>query len=254
MTDFHTHSTFSFDGTEPIENIVRAAIGKGIKTLAVTDHFEFFDGELSFTQDKLKAYITEITALKKQYAGQINLLCGLEVGYTKNHADQLADALAPHSFDYLINSVHEVNGIDCYFAEYFENKTKSRAYGDYLTAVLDSLDAPYPYHTAGHIGYVCRNSPYANADIEYPEFKELLDAILQKLITKDKFLEINPNIYGTARQETRHAFSPNVEILTAYKNMGGKKIIYGSDAHKSERLGDKYKEGVQILKNLGLAL
>jgi len=250
MKDFHTHSNYSFDGKESIEHIVQAAIAKGITTLAITDHFEVQNGVLTFSQEKLTAYIQEISALKTQYKTQITLLCGLEVGYVKKYATLLADALKPHNFDYIINSVHEVGGDDCYFEAYFKDKIKETAYGEYLEAILDSLDAPYPFHTIGHIGYVCRNAPYSDPSLNYIDFKDIIDKILRKIIAKNKALELNPNVSGKAK--THDAFFPNLQILTAYKNMGGKKVIFGSDAHTLDRLGDMYHDIIHTLKKSDL--
>ena len=223
MHDLHIHSKYSFDGLENPEHIVKKAIKNGLKQIAITDHFEFKDGVLTFSNQLLKQYIDELNALKQKYFGQIELLVGLEIGYVKEKELELADALKNIKLDYVINSVHMVDGFDCYETQGFIGKDKCTAYNNYFTAVLDSLDAPYKFNTIGHIGYVARKAPYSDTTIYYSEFKEIVDKILLKIIDKNLNLEINLSQKNP---------EPNAEILLAYKNFGGKNIVYGSDAHE----------------------
>ena len=39
--DYHTHSSFSTDSETPMEENIKAAIGLGMKEIAVTDHIDF---------------------------------------------------------------------------------------------------------------------------------------------------------------------------------------------------------------------
>ena len=39
--DLHTHSSFSTDGEEALEALVRSAAEKGLRTLCVTEHMDF---------------------------------------------------------------------------------------------------------------------------------------------------------------------------------------------------------------------
>lgn len=74
--DYHTHTRYS-DGKGMPEDNVRAAISKGLKTIAITDHGP---GHIAFgcrniRFEKLKR---EVDRLKEKYIGQINILLGVE--------------------------------------------------------------------------------------------------------------------------------------------------------------------------------
>jgi len=247
MTDFHIHSEYSFDGSEQLEGIVLASIKKGIKRIAITDHLEFEKGKFLISKINLKKYISEIGELKIRYNDKIEILCGIELGYEKQHAQKLADYIKDLRFDYVINAVHVVDGIDCYFADYYKGKDKQTAYSNYFNAVLDSLDAPYKFDTIAHLGYVVRMSPYLDKTIYYKDFAGVIDKILLKIIAEDKFLEVNSNA-----KDDSMPLIPNVEILKRYKELGGNKLIFGSDAHKIERIGDNYDKVLEVVKILGL--
>ena len=49
LADCHTHSAFSSDSEESLENQVLAAVNKGLKTLCITEHFDpdYPDGEFA---------------------------------------------------------------------------------------------------------------------------------------------------------------------------------------------------------------
>ena len=98
MRDLHTHSTYS-DGKASPEEVILAAIQKGLSEIGLSDHsYTFFDESYCMKKDRIASYKAELAALKKKYAGQISVLCGVE-----------QDAYSLEStagFDYAIGSAH----------------------------------------------------------------------------------------------------------------------------------------------------
>ena len=64
------------------------------------------------------------------------------------------------------------------------------------------------------------------------------------IIEKNKILEVNSSVKG-------QVFLPTAEIVQRYFKLGGRNISYASDAHGVERIGDKRKETVELLKEIG---
>ena len=73
LTDLHNHTTYSYDGTNTCEEIIKNAAANGISTVGICDH-QFSLGGL------LPSYIEEITTLKEKYKKIIDVKCGLEIG------------------------------------------------------------------------------------------------------------------------------------------------------------------------------
>lgn len=73
LQDLHNHTTYSYDGVNTPEEIIKNAISKGIDIIGISDH-QFSIG------NKLSSYIEEINYLKEKYKNEINVLCGLEIG------------------------------------------------------------------------------------------------------------------------------------------------------------------------------
>jgi len=87
MFDTHTHCKHSHDSKEEPIQMIEHAISLGMDYIAFTDHF---DGELTFLpefdyipQIDLQKHFEEITSLKEQYKGRIEIGVGLECGYMK---------------------------------------------------------------------------------------------------------------------------------------------------------------------------
>lgn len=247
MIDTHTHSTFSHDGHNKIETMIKRAKKIGIKYLAITDHCDWdyleIDGYDHFRQIDLVGYLKEIEKQKELTEG-IELAIGLELGFHSLATETYNKNIPFDRFDSIINSVHSIGNHDVYFPAYFVGQKRDEAYLKYLQGVQESIMAPYPYTTIGHIGYIAKNSIYENKSLLYNDFTDILDMILKAIIDKDKTLELNSNI-------RTDICMPNISILKRYKELGGENITFASDAHKIHRLGEGYNEVKDLAASIG---
>lgn len=129
--------------------------------------------------------------------------------------------------------------------------TPHQAIVKYLNEVLKNINIyKEEFDVYGHIDYVIRYiiKNYGNVmtKIDYQEFRELLDEILLLIIRTNKGIEINTSgiRYGLG---TPH---PNIEILKRYKELGGKIITIGSDAHKKEDLASNFDVAYDMLESV----
>lgn len=250
MFDTHTHSKYSYDSKQEPEELIQYAIKLGADYLAITDHCDkdfLFTTEFANTrQIDLKARFADMVQLKEKYKSQITLAVGLECGYMSPADSIYNKILSEYPTDIVINSVHLVQHEDCYFKLFFDKRTKAEAYGQYLSAVRSSLDCSYPYDVVAHFGYVSRKTTYLDAPMDYASFAEPIDDILKVIIAKNKALEVNTHF---AREWGE--FLPTCDILKRYKELGGKLVTFGSDAHWKERLFDKFDVATSALQQLG---
>ena len=255
ITDVHTHSKFSADGRSPLSDMLARAAELGTAYYGVSEHFDYdyqADGVLAEGKEvpliDAEAYFPAARALQRQYALRMRVLVGGEFGYTPTQAaiDRYLAVIEAFCPDFVVNSVHTVDGFDPWYAEYFAGKTRREAYARYLERVRESLDAPYPYDIVAHIGYVGRNAPYpAPTALRYEECPELLDDILRTMIKKGKILEVN----SSARQAGD--FLPGTDILARYFALGGRKVSFASDAHGAEQICAKRGIVCEALKEIG---
>ena len=248
ISDFHTHTDFSSDSKQDIKELILYASKLEIKYLAITDHFD--NGSIYVPAGKqldIKKYFDTVSSYKS-FAKEhnVDLIIGIEMGYVPLKNSQNADIINTYNFDYVINSVHEVQGLDCYFKDYHKGKDRYTSYNEYFKIISDSIDAPYYYSTIGHLGYVIRKAPYQPKEYQYSKFREILDEILIKIIKKEKILEVNTSTEGLTDKVI-----PSLEVIKRYYELGGKLITFGSDAHSILRLGEQRDYVSEMLKEIG---
>lgn len=254
MVDMHTHSKYSHDGRAELSVMLAHAQKLGVDFYGVSEHFDY-DYDLSLIEEPLRqALITESGAeyfhaarhLQEDYEGVMNVAIGAEFGYSDDAAVQAryAETYQKYRPDYVINSVHCLNGKD--FAYFPFAGGKNAVYSAYLSAIRRSLDVPYHYDVVGHIGYAARYVESENVEFDLPTFGEQLDDIFLTIIAKGKILEVN-----TASKQLKQRSLPDYTLLQRYYDLGGRKICFGSDAHFPERIAEKWDETVAVLKGIG---
>ena len=246
LFDSHVHTINSPDGHDTIVSLLEDAKNRNFYYLATTDHLDLDlkvckenKTPVAWNHIDLDKYYSEWKEAAKD-AGDVKFRFGIEAGYDKGANDAYIETFKKYPFDVVINSVHFVDHWDVYFLNPFIFKSKKRIYRHYLEKILESLDAPYQYDIVGHIGYVTRNAPYKYKSLRLADFEDLIDAILKKIIEKDKALEIN----------THHGILPTEEILQRYYDLGGRRISFGSDTHRFE-LGKDLDVVAALAKKIG---
>ena len=92
LANYHTHTTFC-DGTSTAEEQVQQALRLGFRHLGFSGHM---DPDIHMV---IQDYYKEIRRLRDKYAGQIEILCGVEL-------DNIYDPRCADEADYLIGSTH----------------------------------------------------------------------------------------------------------------------------------------------------
>ena len=260
LTDIHTHSKYSFDGQNELSEMLETAHAMGFDFYGVAEHFEYDLLCLPVLPRELidpETYFHGARHLQEDYEGCMNVLIGAEFSYAD---DKKVHAIHRENYekyrpDFVVNSVHTVNGEDYYDKQIYyrtdENgqrvlRDKKEVYEEYLGLVKQSLLVDYPYDIVGHIGYIARYAPFEDRQFRLSEFGTEIDEILNAIIQKNKILEIN-----TANKGLENRTLPAWEIVERYYALGGRKISYGSDAHFQERIADKWGEVVEKLKEIG---
>lgn len=246
MIDYHVHSLFSADCDVEMEIMCREAIKAGIRELCFTEHLDidYPFGDLPFTFD-FEAYHHRLEEMKQQFP-QLSIKKGIEIGYQQHVLSENLDVLRRHSFDFVLSSVHVVDGFDPYYPSYFEGKTKKVAYRRYLEKVYESVTNFRTYSVIGHLGYVSRDAPYEDPELRYEDFPDEIDAILRELISSHRGLEVNTSGYRYNPYPI-----PPLSILKRYRELGGEIVTLGSDAHFPKHLAFHFSDAQQLLEEAG---
>ncbi len=248
MKDCHVHTKISHDGISTIDEYLDVAKEKGVDEITFTEHYDIYDG-LKTNLKTLDVEYYKKEYLKHKDDTKLKTNFGIEIGLQPDILEQIKDMLEKYKFDFIIGSSHITCKKDMAMDKsFFEKITRREAYLKYFKEVLENIKLyTDEFDVYGHLDYVVRYGGYNIKRIEYEEFREILDDILINLIKKEKGLEINTSgiRYGL---ELPH---PNIEILKRFKELGGKIITIGSDAHNVNDLASHFDVAYDLLEYVG---
>ena len=245
--DLHVHTTYS-DGDNTPEEMVLAAIEKGITTLGFSDHsYTPFDLECCIPLDRLDAYKAEIAALKDKYRDKIEILCGIEQDY---------DSTIPtDGYDYVIGSVHYlcldgqyvavdirpdeiIAAVDRYFGG--DIYALCEAYYQKVADVADKTGADI----IGHFDLIAKfNENGEMFDPAHPRYVAAYTAAADRLIKAGKLFEINTGAMSRGYRKTPYPSAP----IYAYIKQRGGRFILSSDSHATDTLCFQFEQWKHLL-------
>lgn len=254
-SNVHTHCTWC-DGANTAKEMADAAVKLGFTDLGFSSHSPTpFDPTCPGVQSE-EGYRAEINALKAEYAGRLNILCGMEQDYYApvNAAD----------YDYVIGSIHYLKDGKGGFAS-IDNTighTKALLNGRFAGNTMALLKEFYEITVksaqefkptiAGHFDLIKKHNEggvwFNEEDKAYQSLSlEALDAVLEALAGYGGLMEVNT---GAISKKCRKTPYPEDFLLkrAAEKNA---RIIITADSHKTETLNFAFEETAARLKNCG---
>ena len=250
LSDYHTHTKYSFDSKEEPAVLCQKAVEKGLKSIAITDHFDCdydeFEYPLVFETEKRR---DEIYELKDRYKGRLDVIYGVELGQP-NHRPEVARKLLQNgSFEFVLGSLHNLEGCpDFYYYNY--SKMTGRMLNVVVKKMLRELTEVAMFggiDSLAHITYPHRYVREAGNDLCFRDFYTEIENLYVLLIKNGISLEIN-----TSTLWKGYDFSmPDYDLLKLYYECGGRLITVGSDAHSGDNVGGGIDQAYAKLKKIG---
>lgn len=252
LWDCHMHSSFSSDSPTPMEEMIQEAISRKMAGIIFTEHqdtdYPVSPGGLSFTVD-LPAYRECLFRLKEKYQNRIDIRFGIELGLQPHLSKTYHQLLRDYPFDFVIGSSHLVHGADPYYPDFYQDRREEDCYREYFQSILENLDAFDGMDVYGHIDYIVRYGPNKNRDYSYEKYRDILDGILEKIISMGKGIELNTGGYHYGLGEP----NPCTSIIRRYQELGGEIITIGADAHTPDKIGYDFAKAVRVLQACGFS-
>lgn len=251
--DYHLHSSFSGDSEADMEEMIRRAIELGMKDMCFTEHMDLDypvtdECPVGMFECNVDSYLYHLLNVRSKYINDINVRFGLELGLQPHLVKQNVKVAKEHDFDFIIGSIHVVDGCDVYKGTpFYEGKTDEEAFRQYFEAVYENLRSYSNFDVVGHLDYVVRYGKNGDADYSYDKYKDILDKILNRIIDREKGIELNTGAIHAGMKE----LNPCLDVLKRYKELGGEIITVGSDAHKVADLGREFDKAEEVLRAAG---
>lgn len=237
LETYHVHTTYC-DGDDTVEEVAAAALKQGVKILGFSGHSYIpVVGEYGMNATVEQQYIAAVEETKKRYAGQLDIVCGMEL-----------DAFSQKptfAYDYLIGSVHCVPTADGLkevdhnldiqrdaVARYFggDYYAYANAYFNEIAQVRDKTNCTF----IGHFDLVSKynegNCLFDETDERYIRAgKQAIHTLCEK---PGAVFEINTGALPRGARSTPY---PALPFLKEIKAAGGR-ILFSSDSHNVNTL------------------
>ena len=235
MFDLHVHTTWS-DGKNTPEEMVNAAIARGMERIGFSDHsYTSFDKTGCLSESGDGEYRADINRLKEKYRGKIEILCGVEQDYYSGRASE--------EFDYVIGSVHGlyVDGVYVIvdWRESAEAGVRDQFGGDWYAfcesyyAHVADIVAVTGADIVGHFDLVTiYNEDGKYFDMNCDRYRRAWTRAADALLETGAVFEINTGGMSRGYRKTPY---PSREIRDYIRTRGGRFILSG-DAHNKDAL------------------
>lgn len=251
LQNLHTHSVWD-DGRDTLEDMVRAAIRAGLTSVGFSGHSPMpFPNGWAIPPERLAGYRAEVMRLKKAYAGQIDVYCGLEW--------DLLSAPPTPEYDYVIGSIHHMPTADSiinvdnspeetkrYLKTYFGGDPDAAAQAYFSRyAVLAAVEA---VDIVGHFDLITKfdeQHGFFNADS--PAYLAAAMEALKTLVDADKIFEINTGAISRGFRTTPY---PSAELLKVIRSLGGR-VTVTSDAHSTSGIACSFEAAERLARECG---
>ena len=267
FADYHIHSEFSDDSRELMEKQIEKAIELGLDEICFTDHVDYGikkdwdEGDIkwrggdgmSYDQSEkdplanvnYPEYFGKLLRMKETYKDRIIIRSGLEFGIQTITIPQFENLYKRYEnrLDFILLSMHQVNNLEFWTQDFQKGKTQKEYNEEYYKEILNVIREFKHYSILAHLDLIVRYDK--NGVYPFSEVEDIIAEILKQAIKDDKGIEVNTSSWHYGLKDTQ----PSRAILELYKDLGGKIITVGSDAHTTKYLADHVKDAYKILKD-----
>ncbi len=237
LVDTHIHTAFSFDCEMDLADAIKSAQAMDIG-ITITDHldldmdFEPFD----------PAYYADVYGPYRSDRLFLGTECGMDPRFAKESQEYLKVS-AP---DFVLGSVHNLVDDDIYEASTFEKYEEQEFWDFYFSYMKECLESHPFIDSLGHVDYPARRRPYGVSDFSFRRHEKGLVPVYEYLAGREIALELNLRRFS---EDTLPEFK---EHFTAFREMGGRFVTLGSDAHFPDPIGRNARKAAELLKSLDL--
>ena len=270
--DYHLHCEFSDDSRETMDHQIERAIELGLDEMCFTDHVDYGikkdweEGDIQWrggdgigtaitdmdpcANVNYPEYFAKIDRMRETYKGKIIIKKGLEFGIQTITVDRYEKLFERYQkeLDFVLLSMHQVDNREFWTQDFQRGRTQKEYNEKYYQEIYDVMKVFKNYSVLAHLDLLVRYDPAGRYPFE--KVKDQVTEILKLAIADGKGIELNTSSWHYGLDDIQ----PSRDIWRLYKDLGGKILTIGSDAHTTKYLADHLDEAKAILHDeLGFA-
>jgi len=254
LLDYHLHSTCSADSISTIAQYCRRAAEQRFIEIGFCEHADFDPRDYSCDFFDYALFRRQIEAQRESYGDSLAIRAAVEVTYQASREEEISEFLKGKELDYVIGSVHLVeDGQEWAMVSeegecerYFARRSVREAYQPYFAEVRWAVESGL-FDLIGHLDLVKRYGVRCYGPFDLSLFATEIREILKLAVDRGVGLEINTS----GLRQPPHETYPGLEVLRWYRELGGRILTVGSDAHSVEDLGKGIPEALCLAREAG---
>lgn len=247
VADYHLHTCLCGHAEGAMAEYVRSAVALGLPEIGFSDHLPLFaqaDPELAMAPPQLAGYVDEVLELRRRHP-RLCILLGIEVDYVPETEEAVRALLAEHPFDYVIGSVHFIDGF------LFDHPRNRAALAEldrealalrYFALVTRAADSGL-FDVLAHFDLIRK---FGGAPAPDGAAGRQALAALQAAARNGTAVEVNTSGW---RHPTGLAY-PAPRYLQSMRELGVP-LTFGSDAHRPQDVGARFGDAVAAARAAG---
>jgi len=247
--DYHIHTRMCGHAVGEMEEYVEQAIAKGLREIGFADHAPMYffpvekrDLSIAMREEELADYVAGVREVQKKYR-PFPIKLGIEADYTAGMEDKLAAILNKYDFDYVLGSVHFLNGWGFDNSRYIDEYAKwemNELYEVYFSTLSQAAESGL-FDILAHPDLIKKFGFKPDMDLV-----PLYEKTVKKIAKSGTCIEINTAGLRVPAGE----IYPSLKFLEICRSYGVP-VSLGSDAHKPEQVGYNFGDAVDMLKAAG---
>ena len=250
VVDYHVHTARCGHASGAMERYVEHAIESGLAELGFSDHLFMYwlpedgrDPQLAMAEWEHDFYIEDVERCRTRYGSDISIRLSTEADYIPGHEPALENILRRYDWDYVIGSVHFIDGWgfdDSRYLAGFAEWDIDALYARYFDTVGASAETGL-FDTIGHCDLVKKfgHRPRASQAEAYTAFAK-------RLARTGVCVEVNT---GGLRKPVAEMY-PHPDLLQACHDVGVP-VTFGSDAHAPNEVASDFESASALMRRAG---
>ena len=242
LYESHCHTPLCKHALGTPSDYAAMAEQRGLKGIIVTCHGPLPDNlgiEHRMAPEEFEEYVDSVAAAREEYAGRVDVRLGLESDFVPGleaWAEKLHQRAPLH---HVLGSVHMQ--MTFYKARYFTGDmfAYQQTYFEHLAQSAETG----LYDTLSHPDLVKNEAPHA---WQFARIKPFIERALDRIAKTGVAMELNTSGLNKALPE----MNPGPQMLTLMRERGIP-VVLGADAHRPQRVADRFEQALRQLDELG---
>lgn len=245
LLDYHIHTKRCRHAVGEIEEYARAALRAGVTEVGFSDHLPLVPPQSSnYHMDfsELDAYVADVRRIRRDFP-ELDVRLAVEADYLPGREALSREVLARHEWDYVIGSVHYLDGWGFDNEDEIARWSRIKAddvYRQYYATLRQSAETGL-FDVIGHCDLVKKFGHRPSADLT-----QELESTARCFAAAGVAVEVNTS----GLRKPAHEIYPAARLLRILRS-AGVPVTLGSDAHAPQEVGMNFPEALTLMRDTG---